>query len=62
MSWWISSLLARTIVVVWKLAGRIYEQVLVRLGSPVAWRDAKALLRRGDRAPLASCLPEKLVD
>ncbi|MEW6154519.1 MAG: hypothetical protein AB1673_11105 [Actinomycetota bacterium] len=49
MSWWISSLLARTIVVVWKLAGRIYEQVLVRLGSPVAWRDAKALLRRGDR-------------
>ncbi len=30
----------------WKLASRIYEQVLLRRGSRIAWRDALALLRR----------------
>jgi ABC-2 type transport system permease protein len=31
----------------WKLAGRIYEQVLLRRGSRISWRDALALLRSG---------------
>jgi ABC-2 type transport system permease protein len=39
-------LLAATTVAVWKLAGRIYEQVLLRRGSRIPWRDALALLRR----------------
>jgi ABC-2 type transport system permease protein len=39
-------LLVATTVAVWKLAGRIYEQVLLQKGSRVPWRDAVALLRR----------------
>ncbi|MBK5223129.1 MAG: ABC transporter permease [Acidimicrobiia bacterium] len=31
---------------VWKLAGRIFEQVLLRRGSRVSWADALALARR----------------
>lgn len=31
----------------WKLAGRIYEQVLLRRGSRISWRTALGLLRRG---------------
>ena len=31
---------------VWKLAGKVYEQVLLRRGSRIAWRDAMSLLRR----------------
>ena len=30
---------------VWKLAGKVYEQVLLRRGSRIAWRDALSLLR-----------------
>jgi len=30
----------------WKLAARIYEQVLLRRGSRISWRDALKLLRR----------------
>ena len=30
----------------WKLAGRIYEQVLLRRGSRIGWREALPLLRR----------------
>jgi ABC-2 type transport system permease protein len=39
-------LLAAATVAVWQLAGRIYEQVLLRRGSRIPWRDALALLRR----------------
>ncbi len=38
-------LLAAAIVGVWKLAGKIYEQVLLRRGSRISWRDALSLLR-----------------
>ena len=38
-------LLAATFAV-WKLAGKVYEQVLLRRGSRIAWRDALSLLRR----------------
>jgi ABC-2 type transport system permease protein len=38
-------LLAATFTV-WKLAGKVYEQVLLRRGSRIAWRDALSLLRR----------------
>ena len=38
-------LLAAAIVAVWKIAGKIYEQVLLRRGSRIAWRDALSLLR-----------------
>jgi ABC-2 type transport system permease protein len=31
----------------WKLAGRIYEQVLLRRGSRIPWSEALALLRPG---------------
>lgn len=30
---------------IWQVASRIYEQVLLRRGSRIAWRDAAALLR-----------------
>lgn len=30
----------------WKLAGQIYQQVLLRRGSRISWRDAVSLLRR----------------
>jgi ABC-2 type transport system permease protein len=33
--------------VAWKLAARIYEQVLLHRGSRIAWRDALALVRHG---------------
>ena len=33
-------------VAAWKLAGRIYEQVLLQRGTRIRWRDALALLRR----------------
>lgn len=39
-------LLVATTVVVWKLAGRVYEQVLLRRGSRIPWREALALLQR----------------
>lgn len=39
-------LLALTTWGAWKLAARIYEQVLLRRGSRIAWRDAAKLLRR----------------
>ena len=39
-------LLWATIMIVWKLAGKIYEQVLLRRGSRISWRDAFVLLRR----------------
>ena len=39
-------LLVATTVVVWKLAGKIYEQVLLRRGSRIPWREALALLQR----------------
>lgn len=40
-------LLAVSIVVAWKATGRIYEQVLLRRGSRIGWKDAAGLLRRG---------------
>jgi ABC-2 type transport system permease protein len=40
-------LLVATTVAVWKLAGRIYEQVLLRKGSRIPWREAVALVSRG---------------
>jgi ABC-2 type transport system permease protein len=33
-------------IATWKLASRIYEQVLLRRGSRIGWRKAFALLRR----------------
>jgi ABC-2 type transport system permease protein len=39
-------LLVATTVVVWKLAGKVYEQVLLRRGSRIPWREALALLQR----------------
>jgi ABC-2 type transport system permease protein len=44
------TLLLATIMVVWKLAGKIYEQVLLRRGSRIAWRDALSLLRPASRS------------
>ncbi|MDY7103760.1 MAG: ABC transporter permease [Actinomycetota bacterium] len=38
-------LLALTIVGAWRLAGKIFEQVLLRRGSRIGWKDAAALLR-----------------
>jgi len=38
--------LGLAIVAIWKSAGRIYEQVLLRRGSRIGWRDALALVRR----------------
>jgi ABC-2 type transport system permease protein len=38
-------LLLATTWATWKLAGRIYEQVLLRRGSRISWRDATALAR-----------------
>ena len=38
-------LLALAIVAMWKLAGKIYEQVLLRRGSRISWREAFGLLR-----------------
>jgi len=40
-------LLVATILGAWKLTGRIYEQVLLRRGSRVSWRDALSLAGRG---------------
>lgn len=40
-------LLATFIVLVWRLAGRIYAQVLLRRGSRIGWADAASLLRGG---------------
>jgi ABC-2 type transport system permease protein len=40
-------LLVATTVAVWRLSGRVYEQVLLRRGSRVPWKDALALVRRG---------------
>jgi ABC-2 type transport system permease protein len=39
-------LLAAATVAVWKLSGRVYEQVLLRRGSRIPWKDALALVRR----------------
>lgn len=38
-------LLAVSVVVAWRLAATIYEQVLLRRGSRIGWRDAMGLLR-----------------
>ena len=38
-------LLAAATVGAWKLAGRIYDQVLLRRGSRISWREALATLR-----------------
>ncbi|MBA3268843.1 MAG: ABC transporter permease [Acidimicrobiia bacterium] len=43
-------LLLASIFAAWKLAGRIYEQVLLRRGSRISWRDASALVRGGRAA------------
>ncbi len=43
-------LLVAATVGVWKLTGRIYDQVLLRRGSRISWRDALALAGRGDRS------------
>jgi ABC-2 type transport system permease protein len=40
-------LLLGATVAAWKLAGRIYEQVLLRRGSRIPWSEALALLRPG---------------
>jgi ABC-2 type transport system permease protein len=40
------ALLVATTFAAWKVAGKVYEQVLLRRGSRIAWRDAIALLRR----------------
>jgi ABC-2 type transport system permease protein len=40
-------LLALATFAAWKLAGRIYEQVLLRRGSRISWRSAFSLLSRG---------------
>lgn len=40
-------LLALSIVAAWKLAGRIYEQVLLQRGSRISWRTAASFVRRG---------------
>lgn len=40
-------LLAVAVVAAWKLAGRIYEQVLLQRGSRISWGDAAVLVRRG---------------
>jgi ABC-2 type transport system permease protein len=39
-------LMLAAIYLVWKLAGRIYEQVLLRRGSRITWKDAGSLARR----------------
>jgi len=39
-------LLAVAILLAWKATGRIYEQVLLRRGSRIGWKDAAGLLRR----------------
>lgn len=41
------ALLLGSVLLAWKLAGRIYEQVLLRRGSRISWGDALAILRRG---------------
>ena len=38
-------LLLATTVLVWKAAGRVYEQVLLRRGTRISWRQALDLLR-----------------
>jgi ABC-2 type transport system permease protein len=38
-------LLLVSIVAVWKLAAKIFEQVLLRRGTRIGWRDAAALVR-----------------
>lgn len=40
-------LLAASIVALWKLSSRVYEQVLLRRGSRIPWREALALRRSG---------------
>ncbi|HAS11876.1 MAG TPA: hypothetical protein DCS55_15375 [Acidimicrobiaceae bacterium] len=39
-------LLAVAILAAWAATGRIYEQVLLRRGTRISWRDAAALIRR----------------
>jgi ABC-2 type transport system permease protein len=38
-------LLVATTVAIWKVAGKVYEQVLLRRGARIPWREAVALLR-----------------
>jgi ABC-2 type transport system permease protein len=38
-------LLALAILVAWAVTGRIYEQVLLRRGTRISWRDAASLIR-----------------
>lgn len=44
-------LLLASILGAWKVAGRIYEQVLLRRGSRISWRDASSLVRGGRGLP-----------
>jgi ABC-2 type transport system permease protein len=39
-------LLAGSVLVAWKLASKLYEQVLLRRGTRISWRSAVGLLRR----------------
>jgi hypothetical protein len=39
-------LLAGSVLVAWKLASKLYEQVLLRRGTRISWRSAIGLLRR----------------
>ena len=39
-------LLAVAIVAVWKLAGKVYEQVLLRRGQRISWKEVASLARR----------------
>ncbi|MCO8126724.1 ABC transporter permease [Acidimicrobiia bacterium EGI L10123] len=39
-------LLAAAILAAWAATGRIYEQVLLRRGTRISWRDAASLIRR----------------
>lgn len=39
-------LLLVTIVLVWKLAAKVYEQVLLRRGSRISWKEVLSLARR----------------
>lgn len=41
-----AALLLASIVFVWKLASRIYEQVLLRRGSRISWKEVLSLARR----------------
>jgi len=39
------ALLLGSVILVWKLAGRVYDQVLLRRGTRITWRAAVETLR-----------------